>query len=126
MNVNKIVANGVETAFRILKDLVSLGTVQIALSGSGSGTYDPVTGTTTTPIKVIDDVRMIITSVEPEELVGTQVVITDIKILIPAKDLKGSTPRASDHIFVKGMRYNITRPKPVPGEALWILYCRQA
>lgn len=126
MNVNSIVANGVETAFRILKDLVSLGSVHLAVSGVGSGTYDPVTGTTTTPVKILQDVRMIVTSVEPEELVGTQVVITDIKILIPAKDFKGSIPRASDHIFVKGAHYNITRPKPVPGDALWILYCRQA
>jgi hypothetical protein len=126
VNIESLVANGVETAFKILKDLVGLGTYYQAVSGSGSAIYDPVTDTAITPTQTFLDVRMIKVGVEGEELVGTSVTVTDVKLLIPAKDLPGVEPGNEDHIFLKGLRYNIVRVKEVPGNSLHILYAREA
>lgn len=125
MNIEALLASGVERAFTILKDLVKLGDYYQALSGPGSGGYDPVTDTTVTPTQTFLNVRMLKVSVDAEELIGTQVVVNDVKILIPAKDL-AIDPNSADHIFLQGLRYNIVQPKPIPGKALHILYCREA
>lgn len=126
MNIEKILGSGVETAFRILKDLVGLGTYHQAVQGTGSAVYDPITDSVTTPVQTYLNVRMLKVSVEGDELVGTAVTVTDVKILIPASDLPGVIPAGEDHIMLKGVRYNIVTPKEIPGNALHILYGRAA
>lgn len=126
MNIEGLLDSGVGTAFRLLKDLVTLGTYNQAVPLVGLAPYDPITGMVTSPAQIYENVRMIFTTVDAEELVGTMVTTTDVKILVPAMDLPGVTPSGEDHVFAKGVRYNIVRPKQIPGNALHILYGRAA
>jgi hypothetical protein len=127
VNIEPLLNLSVEKVFSLLKDLVGLGIYYREVPGvSGSAVYDTHTGiVTASPGTVISDVRMILTSVQVEELVGSTVAVTDVKLLVPAADLPFQ-PRATDTVLLKGVRYNIVFPKPIPGNALHILYCRAA
>jgi hypothetical protein len=126
MNIEALTASGIETAFKLLGTLVGLGSFFQAVSGSGSATYDPIQDTIITPTQDYFNVRMLKLPVGEEELLGTAVTVTDVKILVPGVDLAGVEPSTQDHIMLKGTRYNVVRPRPVPGGSLHILYCREA
>ena len=122
MDLKDVVEQGVETAFDALKDFVVLGTY---LARGSEPVYDPDSDSVTyTPLE-FHDVRMVRTSASREEREASSITVGDVKILIPAADLPGYTPKETDTIIYGTEHYNVLAIKAVPGDSLHIIMARK-
>ncbi len=122
MSIEATVRRGVETAFRVAADFVSVGSYHVR---TGAGSYDPVTDQLTGGVQVLAGVRMLRTTMQTEEREASALAVTDVKVLIPGVDLRGHTPTESDMFVLDSREYNVTVPRPVPGGSVWIMFGRQ-
>lgn len=111
-----------EQAFAAAQDLVSSGTYY---SRSGAGTYNSTTDTYNVALTTYSAVRMVRAGLTDQEREASPVSVTDVKVLIPAKDLANVRPKESDTFLLDGVNYNILSFKGVPGDSLWIIYARE-
>lgn len=115
--------DGVEIAFAAASEFVSVGTY---LGRTGNESYD-IDADTMNPIGTsIPNVRFLPTSVQDAEREASPVAVSDLKILIPGKDLGTFVPSTNDKLQMAGFWYNVVAVKPVPGKALWIVFVRAA
>jgi hypothetical protein len=124
MSIASLVSSGVETAFSLGSDAVKLGRFYASVSGASSGDYDPVTDTISSPVRIYENVRIIISSVEADALPGSIVTVEDVKLIIPAVDLQGYLPTTNDYIVIQGETFGIVKVKQLPVSSVLIIYCR--
>lgn len=125
MSLLETVRAGIETAFAVGNEFVSVGTYY---HRSGQGNYDADTDTMNPAATTISNVRFLKTSVDNTEREASPVAITDLKWLVPAVDLPvGFKPGENDQCEPgDGLRYNIVASRPLPGDALFIFFGRKA
>ncbi len=122
MSLTETIAAGVETAFNAAGDLVALGTY---VSRTGATSYNPTTDVYTGNDVVYANVRMLRTALTDQEREASPVTVSDIKVLIPARDLPNKRPSERDMLSVQNVSYNVLRVKTVPGDSLWIIFARE-
>jgi hypothetical protein len=122
LSLRDIVASGIETAFAIAAEYVVVGTYK---PSDGTPVYDPDTDTMTqgTPIP---DVRFMPVNNQVEEREASPVAVTDLKLLVPGKDLKGVVPSDTGKCQLWDKWHNVILARAVPGQDLWIIFVRQA
>lgn len=125
MSLLATVRAGIETAFAVGEEFVSIGTY---LRRAGPSAYDPITDTTSPAAVPIPNVRFLKTATDVTEREASPVTITDLKWLVPAVDLPPDfRPGEDDQIEPgDGLRYNILASRPLPGDALFIFFGRKA
>lgn len=122
MTLKATIASGVETAFAAAEDLVSLGTYTVR---RGTSVYDPATDSYTgVGPTTYGNVRMIRTALTDSEREASSVTVSDVKVLIPARDLP-VRPNETDVFTLDGVGYNVISLKAVPGDSLWIVFARE-
>jgi len=114
---------GVELAFAQVPDLVRLGTY---VTKGGDPIYDAESDTLVGGVRQIPDVRILETSSTAEEREASPVTVKDSKFLIPWVDLPGIRPSEVDHIVMDNVKFHILVAVKVPGDALHIVFCREA
>jgi len=124
IDLDNITDNAVERVFSLLPTAVGVGTYYKSVSGHGSGDYDPVTDTVLQPLDVRNNVRMMRVAVTAEELAGSPVTVEDAKFLIPGRDLNGLECGTEDYLDYRGRRYDVIKVRPLPTDAIRILYGR--
>jgi hypothetical protein len=120
LTIQESVLRGVEQAFTIADD-VSMGVYTIS---SGVATYNATLDKQVMAASRVLNVRMLRTTLETEEREASQLTVTDIKVLVPGVDMQGAQPNETDTFTLDGNGYNVVTFRPVPGNALWIIYGR--
>ncbi len=124
MSLLDTVRAGIETAFAVGSEFVSVGSY---LKKTGNGTYDPNTDTVTPGANVVSNVRFLKTGAGIEEREASPVAINDVKFLVPAVDLPDVSPGENDQIQPgDGTTYNVVITRFVPGNVLHIIFGRRA
>ncbi len=125
MSLLNVVEQGVETAFAVASEFVTIGTY---IQHVGGSTYDPETDAVTPGVVEIPNVRFLKTASEGSEREASPISVTDVKFIIPAKDLPaGFRPREEDQMLPgDGLKYNLVVPRFVPGNPVHIIFARQA
>lgn len=121
INLEGLSADAIELVFSTLPTAVGIATYY---KGAGSVDYDPVSDQAAAPIAVKPNVRMMPLAIQDEELVGTPVTVSDLKVIIPAGDLGPIKPGTEDWFELRGVRYNVLKKKVLPVSTIHILYAR--
>lgn len=119
------IANIVSSAFEIIGDLRENTAVQLVAT---NGAYDPVTDSTTQTITTINDLKAVFSRFTIDEVDESVVVSTDMKVLIPAKDLNYYQPQEYDTLIETdtSVKWNVRKSRTVPGNSLYIVHVRKA
>lgn len=113
----------VSDAFQIIGDLTDAVTVTYV---TGVGAYNP-TNDTQAEVTNSRAVQAVFSRFENNEIDDTVVVETDMKVLIPAKDVNMQEPDDEDYIVdPQGVKWNVQKSKGVPGKSLFIVHVRRA
>ena len=119
MSLKQTILQGIETAFTAAGDLVSLGSYTVQ---NGTPVYNPATDTLTQTTVTISNVRMIRTAFTEAEREASPVTVTDVKVLIPGKDLLPHVPAETDTFTLDGHSYNLISYRAVPGNGLFTIF----
>lgn len=93
---------------------------------TGTVTYDPETGTPTTPVTDYPVFGLLYDySVGEIGLSGGVIQVGDQKLVLAGKDL-GFTPQEKDGVIIAGDRWNVIRTQPDPVGATWTIQLRRA
>lgn len=109
----------VNNAFSILGDLAE----DVTFKSLGSVTYNTTTGATTRA-ETNTTVKAVLARFRIDELDSQVVVMTDMKLLIPAEQLP-TPPKINDIVTAKSKEWTVVRILGVPGESLHIVHIRE-
>lgn len=127
MSLLGAVEAGVEVAFAVAHELVTVGTYHRKITEAQ--TYDPITDTTSPSNQPVSNVRFLKVAAANEEREASPVAISDVKFLVPASDMPDDfdRPGNSDQMSPgDGVLYNVVADKFVPGKKIYIIFGRAA
>ena len=123
MSLADLVSTLVKDNFEVLGDLRE--TVDY-VSVVDTGTYDPVTDTTSPTTQTVANIKIVGSRFKVNEIDSSVNSLTDKKYIIPAKLIIGVTPSTNDYIMdATSTRWNVQKVMGVPGNGVWILHVRQ-
>lgn len=121
-----LLKNQVQNVMKILGQtdgLAPAGTFE----DTGTRTYDTATRTyVSSGGGTYENIPMVLARFSAEERDGTDIQVTDLKVLIAFKDMPtGVVPDNGDQIVTYKGTFNVERNMGVPGDSLYILQVRQ-
>ena len=121
MSLKTAIQSAALAAFAVVSSLEK----SIALvKNTGNPTYDPATGTVTSPSSS-QTFTAIVTGYDRYEVDDTKVLITDAKIIVPQSRITG-TPLTTDTLTIGSTNWDIKDVTPDPADATWTIQARQA
>ena len=121
MAFNALVKDLVSTAFTIVDDLGE----KITFQKHVGQTYDIDTGLPTEDLTTFLNIPAVMARFTERELDETVNVLTDVKCLIPAKDLAAIVDKDDEIIRPDGSSWDVIKVMGVPGDSLWMLQIRK-
>jgi hypothetical protein len=89
------------------------------------GVYDANADATVPVYNNVEDVVVVAAKPGFEDVKGTVVLHSDVKLLVPGLAIPQEPKVDVDKVTLNGALWDIKKVIGVPGEALWLVYCRE-